>query len=167
MPRAEFDWQIYDTDAAETALCSILRSFGIEAFEGRSARRLSTPCVELNLETQSVTRQQFLRFSSCKDSKYQPYNTWIFKLKTVVKTERSESADRVHGNLCGKVRAYLQFGWLSTTLTAALLPYHQIMDIREETSTPQFAPEDNVDMTEIIFSGNLQVRDSAWPLEYL
>lgn len=166
MPLAEADWQVYDTDAVERALVQILTGFSIKAYPKRSTLKRSTPCVELSLETQGVQGKRFKRFETMGSGSdlIQPYNTWTFNLKCTVITERSENGEQ-HGKICGQVRAYLQYGWLTVTFTPTVSPYHAITEIREAISIPATVPDDNLDATEITFTGMLNVRDNAWPAE--
>lgn len=163
MARADKDWQVYDLDAVEDGLCTILNGFDVKAYGKRSTEERETPCVELALETQAVQGQRFIRWPTINSAVAQPFNTWNFTLLAKVISERiSNGLD--HRRIIGSVRAYFQYAWLATTFTRTVSPYHAITDIREEGAPNEIREEDNLDVTELTFIGMLNIRDDAWPL---
>jgi hypothetical protein len=163
MPRANRDWQVFDLEAVEAGFVTILRGFDLAAYGRRSTEVRQTPCVELYLETEVVQGQRYLRFPSIRSDIVQPYNTWNFTLRCKCSTERVNNGT-AHREIVGRVRAYLQYGWLTITWTENVAPYHSITDIREAGAPTEAFEEDNIDVTELSFTGMLNIRDSAWPL---
>jgi len=165
MPRAEADWQVFNLDFVEDALVTILNGKGITANGKRSTAKRKTPCVELNLQTQAVQGQRFTRFPSVPSALVQPYDTWTYELKVQCFTDRTVNGT-YHPELVGRVRALLQYGWLTLTFTETVSPYHSITDIRESSAPTDFLSDDNLDVTELTFTGMLNVRAEAWPIEF-
>lgn len=163
MPRADRDWQVFDLDSVEDAFVTILRGFDVAAYGRRSTEERVTPCVELALQTEAVQGQRFNRFPTVKSELSQPYSAWNFMLKAKVSSERSNNGT-YHREIVGKVRAFLQYYWLTITFTPIVSPFHAITDIREDGAPSETFEEDNIDITELSFTGMLNIRDTAWPL---
>lgn len=47
---------------------------------------------------------------------------------------------------------------------SAILPYHALVSINEQTDTPQVSVEDDQDICRLVFTGELVIRSDAWPL---
>jgi len=164
MPQAEADWQCFDFDLVEKAFCQILTGFGIKAFPKRSIQTRTTPCVEVNLQTNGVQGQRYLRFPLIGTDLVQPYNANKFTLTCSVYSERIENGT-YHAQLVARVRAYLQYYWLTITFTETVSPYHAITEIREADCPSDISQDDNLDITQLTFTGVLNIRDNAWPNE--
>lgn len=164
MPQAEADWQCFDFDQVEVAFCTILSGLGIKAFKKRTIETRTTPCVEVSLQTNGVQGQRNLRFPLITNDLVQPYSAYKYTLTCSVYSERQENGS-YHAKTVAKVRAYLQYYWLTNTFTETVSPYHSITEIREADSPSDIAQEDNLDITQLTFTGVLNIRDNAWPNE--
>jgi len=164
MPQAEADWQCFDFDLVERAFCTILTGFGLKAFPKRSIQKRTTPSVELNLQTNAIQGQRYIRFRLIGSDLVQPYNTYKYTLTCDVYSERVENGT-YHAQMVARVRAYFQYYWLTETFTETVSPYHAITEIRESDCSSDISQEDNLDVTQITFTGTLNIRDNAWPNE--
>ena len=164
MPQASYDWQVYNLDAVEDAIVQILRGPLANVYGRRSTENQTTPCVAVILQVGTPEGKRFIRFPENKNAIVQPLNTWNFELKAQVITNRTNNGDQ-HGTICGKVRALLQYAWLTLTFTESVAPYHSITDIRESGAPSDFIDDDNLDVTELTFTGMLNIRDNAWPAQ--
>jgi hypothetical protein len=163
MPRASADWQCFDFDQVEKAFCTILNGLGVKAFQKRSIEKRTTPSVEVRLETNGTQGGQFVRFPHARFSQVQPFSNFIFTLNVAAISERTENGTS-HAELVARTRAYLQYYWLTLTFTETVSPYHSITEIREIDSPSDIAPEDNLDITQLTFTGIFNIRDTSWPL---
>lgn len=163
MSRAVADWQVFDFDLVEKAFCTILTGLGIKAFQKRSIEKRTTPAVEVRLETNGVQGGQFVRFPNARHSQVQPFVNFFFTLNVAAISERISNGIS-HAELVARTRAYLQYYWLTNTFTETVSPYHSITEIREIDSPSDIAPDDNLDITQLTFTGIFNIRDTSWPL---
>ncbi len=163
MPRADADWQVFNIDAVEDALVTILNAAEVRTNGRRSTEKRVTPCCEIALNTKVVQGQRFLRFPTIQNALVQPFNTWMFTLDCEIYTDRTANGSE-HAMTVAKTRGALQYYSLTTTLTPTVCPYHSITDIRETNVENDTDEPTNLDITRLTFEGMLNIRDTAWPL---
>lgn len=152
--------RLFELDRVEIGFFDILTAQGIPAQRSRDLDTNTTPRVELELTTEQNLSQRHI-FTGETTSQFLPYNTWDFKLAVTVVTNREENGDN-HLPLIGLARWNCQMFTLLDTWTFALNPYHTIIDIREESGSPDVWNDGGCDLTKLSFAGMFNIRESAW-----
>lgn len=164
---AQFEYQLFELDRVESALKSIVLAAvsspaaPVQVLMKREKETEDTPRVTLTLQTQQSQGQRYILNPANTDIRWQPFNTWMFKLGAEIVTNRETNGDQ-HLPIIGKTRLALQFYKLAVSWTIELAPYHTLINIVEEPIDLAVVSDENTDMTRLNFSGMLCIRDTAW-----
>lgn len=144
--------------AVQTAWSAILQNAGIPAgqvFIEFLSQSAVTPRVEINLTNIVPT----LHRGAFEPGQF-TFDAWHGKLVTRVITRRNVNGAQ-HDDFLGIARAEALY--FKARFTPALLPYHVMTQIEEESTHRMIDPERDEDITELTHKIVLSVRAGAWP----
>jgi len=85
-------------------------------------------------------------------------DAWDYRLTFGLNSKLGDEG--AHALLRARVRILAQYG--KAKLTASLFPLHTFTQIVSAGSTPEFIVVDDCHLSELVFTGRISVRESAW-----
>ncbi len=152
--------QLFELDRVEIAFAQILKNQGLPAQHSRESDTDTTPRIELQMDTEPVLNHWHL-FTGAQTSQFLMRDAWTFKMTSTIVTNREQNGSS-HVPLVGLARWNMQMAQMLTYWTLELCPTHEIIDLREESGSPDVWNEGGCDMSKLTFSGMFSIRKSAW-----
>jgi hypothetical protein len=137
---------------------------GINAYPSMSDDVMVSPRIEVDLALGAVTGH---RKPYIIDNQQASINdAWDYSLSIRVITRRgtklkSGGTKELHATTRAKIR--LAMLYYRQRLTEEFLPYHQLGTVEESGTSSVVDAGEDVDVSEISFSGTLGIRANAWP----
>lgn len=152
--------QLFELDRVELAFYQLLVNQGLPAQHTRDLSTNVTPRIELQLSTDQIINHWRIATGDTQ-SQFMVRDAWNFTLASTVVTNREQNGDS-HIPLIGLARWNMQMAQMLNLWTLALCPTHQIIDIREESGSPEVWDEGGCDYTKLTFTGMFNIRPTAW-----
>lgn len=166
---ANYEWEVFNVDQVEDAFVASVREgviIGAPTVQVTGKFPLPTshtPSVKLTLTTREVQGQRH-HLNPQKETRFQPYNVWMFTLAAEVTTQREQNG-ALHRELIARTRLALQLYKLAASWDNALAPYHTVIDIGELAASELVTDDQaTTDSTTLNFSGQIQIDATAWPI---
>jgi hypothetical protein len=172
MKADEYD-QIYDQETyVEEACKKVFAGCGAPMFGQGDADDLPEEHVDVvfKLGAETGHRGMVKRPSDLLPKGQWARDAWNFSLEFTIYTKRMKAgadgqpvkvAKSVHRGIKATIRMGMEY--FANLFTEAVLPYHTLTSIETQSADPTIILEDVLDVTVLIFSGELSVRTGAWP----
>jgi hypothetical protein len=140
----------------EGAWKQVLAGLGIDAFTQRETENLPIPRVDVQCSLGDFTghRGEMMPGVFTLDA-------WNATIGFEVVTKRVQNQPALHAETLAKVR--MAAAYYANNFTQEVLPYHSLVYIQEQSTSPQIEADDDTDRSILNFSAIVCIRTNAWP----
>jgi hypothetical protein len=148
-------------EQVEEAWITILKNAGQEnVYPEHSDATKVSPYVEVQLTSVHSTGRQHILYPD-RQMWAQPFDMWTGLLMSRVVTMRGKNSDQ-HRPALARIR--IETHMFADRFSPAILPYHQVVQLREQGLSRGFNNATSLDWSEITAEIKFWVRPEAWPV---
>jgi hypothetical protein len=93
------------------------------------------------------------------------HSAWRYNLTLAVSTKRAAADDPPAADIHGPAVAQIRAACIAAAADPAFLRYHTLVELNEQIGTERVVTEDDLDCSAIVFTGQVVIREDAWPYE--